>query len=199
MVDPEKERTTITQLIGECIMAWAHVERVLTILYSECVGAPPVHRDFWLHAGVFESVISIDTRMDMIETALRCQEFKFLKAKRSRRSASWKAIWDEWKPLRTRIRKKYNKRNEIAHSDISDRDISMSRRVRLLAFPTLTRGQFGNEPTLLDSGQLKDRKEAFGRLAAEIVEFRLCVALALKRLPESALPHLSASLAPDED
>jgi hypothetical protein len=66
----DQQVANLRQAIGECITTWAMIERGLTVLYCECVGSPVGSPNLWLHASIFASVISIDTRLDMLERAL---------------------------------------------------------------------------------------------------------------------------------
>ena len=173
----EEQREIILHAIGECIPTWAMVERGLTVLYCECVGSPVGSPNLWLHAAVFDSVISIDARLQMVETALELRSGVILT---SPRQMSPQYLLD-WGALRKKIRKKYDKRNEVAHSDISQRGTV----VRLLAFPTLTTGALDGNQKLLNLDQLRDRRQMFERLSGEIVQFRDQVRAALPPLPIS--------------
>ncbi len=199
MTDPKEDHALITQLVGECIMAWAMVERALTVLYGECVGSPVGPPEFWLHASIFDAVISIDARLDMIETALEFQADMLLKAG-LKTTTKWQPILADWIPLRKRVRKKYDKRNEVAHSDITQtRAASGKQVVRLLAFPTLTTGALGGKQKLLDTDQLSERIAAFGDLSGEVMHFQRRVGVTLGRLPESALLPPQIGEAQNED
>jgi hypothetical protein len=78
----------------------------------------------------------------------------------------------DWKRLRSQIRKKYDKRNEVAHSDISKRGMDdASTLVRLLAFPTLTSGALGGNQKLLSIEHLRERIKLFEQLSGEISTF----------------------------
>jgi hypothetical protein len=177
----EQERDAIIRLIGECITTWSMVERGLTLLYCECVGSPVGSPDLWLHASIFDSVISIDARLAMVQTALLGG------VRRLTRPRSEPVPYlSEWKELRKKIRKKYDKRNEVAHSDITQRGMEDgSQMVRLLAFPTLTTGALGVNQTLLSIGQLRDRIKEFEKLSGEISAFRDQVRASLARPPKS--------------
>jgi hypothetical protein len=171
--DPAEERRIIAQALGECIIGWAAVEKGLSILYGECVGAFATSAKFWLHASIFDSVISIDARLDMIETALNYRSSEILKDKPDRHKMLWEPLLVEWKRVRTRVRKKYDKRNEIAHSEIIHRGMQDgSQMTRLLAFPTLTKFSLGQNQKLLSVQQLEERLAAFREVSNEVVVFQ---------------------------
>ena len=176
----EEQRANLLRAVGECITTWAAVERSLSALYCECVGSPIGAPDFWLHASIFDSVISIDTRLDMIQAALERNSGTLKpKAKRAQHLL-------DWKKLRAKIRRKYTKRNEVAHSDVSQSmDKDGSTLVRLLAYPTLTTGGLDGNQTFLDVKQLRERTTVFDNLGGEIGVFRDRTRAVLTRLPKS--------------
>ena len=178
----DQEVANLRQAIGECITTWAMIERGLTVLYCECVGSPVGSPNLWLHASIFDSVISIDTRLDMLERALELRTGGVLTAKR----ATSPQYLSDWKRLRNQIRKKYDKRNEVAHCDISQRGMEDgSTMVRVLAYPTLTTGALGGNQKLLSIEQLRERIKLFEQLSGEIVTFTDQVRAALPPLPIS--------------
>lgn len=155
---PEQQRAAIALAIGQCITTWAAVERALTLLYTDCVGCGVGTPEFTSHAAIFNSVISIDARLDMIEAALRTRRTGFL---------------NSWKTLRDKVGKRYKKRNEVAHSDIAQTGMQDgSQLVRLLVFPTLTTGVHGGPTKLLRLAELRDRRKSFERLSNEVISFR---------------------------
>ena len=174
---PEQERHDITHAVGECLMTWAMVERDISILYCECFGDS--HKaGAGIHFAVFDSVISIDARMAMIAAAL-----KWNAALDVAPINPFTAFLAEWEILRKTIRKKYNKRNEVAHSDIIQYPGSDGAQVVELApFPTFTNSAF---QTKLSHRQLMERKNAFAALAREIVEFSDSIRAAQALLPRS--------------
>lgn len=200
MGNPVEERQTITWLVGECIMQWATVERTLTMLYGTSLGRPLGPPSAWLHASVFDSVISIDTRLDMIAAALSFQAGQLLKTDAEDLAAKWLPILDEWKSLRKKVRKKYNKRNEVAHSDITQMGGEAGEQiVRLHAFPTLTSGSFGWNKQLLSASELQERASAFRILGAEIMSFQFRVGAALGQFPELTALGLKTDPVPGVD
>ena len=141
------------------------VERGLSVLYCECVDFGPGTKKFGLHTAIFDSVISIDARLDMIEASLKWRSGLLHDPK-----APLPDYLVEWKPLRSKIRRKYDKRNEIAHSDIIHRGMEDgSQLVRLAPFPTITNTTF---KTLLSMDELRERNAIFEKLAGEINRFR---------------------------
>lgn len=148
-------------------MTWAMVERDIALLYCECMGAGVglgSGKSFGLHAAIFDSVISIDARLDMISAALKWRSGILFDS-----TISSPDYVIEWKSLRGKIRKKYDKRNEIAHSDIIQRGMDNgSQLVRLAPFPTFTNTTF---KTLLSLAELREREKIFSKLACDIVTF----------------------------
>jgi hypothetical protein len=172
----QQERHNITHAVGECIMTWATVEIGLTVLYCECIGSGIGAKDFWLHASIFDSVISIDARLKMISTSLEWNGGRFF-----HQAKPAPEYLKEWTKLRDNIRKKYDKRNEIAHSDLTQRGMEDgSQLVRLAAFPTLTNGAVVKRKTLLNLNELYQRKAQFENLSGDIIRFRDRVSAASK-------------------
>jgi hypothetical protein len=190
--DPEKERAKLTHLVGECIMAWSGVEKSLTVLYCECLGVTTfglIGPEFWLHTWIFDSVISIDARLDMIEAALGFQRGK-LDTDPAFANSPWRPVFDRWSPMRAKIRKRYNKRNEIAHSEIVATDTDG---LRLKPYPTLS--SMWGTGTLLDAGQLEERRGKFVELGFEIMKFK--TDLMLVREPHSGLVPPNRNIDPE--
>lgn len=187
--DIERERREIRELVGQCIMAWSMVERAICALYTQCVDAPPGGpAPYWLHAAIFDTVISIDARLDMIEAAIRMQGSRHF-------SDDLEIVLSEWTGLKNRLRKRYKRRNEIAHSDIAQgysRDGKQD--ARLLVFPTLT-----GATKFLNSSELRLRASLFEQLAQDVMKFESRIASALRRPPVFLLPSPNASLDQDED
>jgi hypothetical protein len=78
-------------------MQWQEVEQALAMLFLDAYT-----RETWLRANVvFHSVLSFETRMDMVDAAL--------KASRS------KAFLANWQPLFNRCAKRAKRRNQLAH------------------------------------------------------------------------------------
>jgi hypothetical protein len=164
---PDIERDNLIRGIGECIVTWAMVERGLTVLYCECVGFPVGDPDFWLHASVFDTVISIDTRLTMVQSALGAKSTRLTTPEMTTSQVM------AWKKLRKKIRKGYDKRNQVAHSDVTQRGMEDgSQLVRLLPFPTLSTGSFASDQKSLNVEDLRERKREFEQLSGEIMKFR---------------------------
>jgi hypothetical protein len=186
----EQQRAAFTQAVGECIMTWAMVERCLTVLYCECIGCPPGSPNFPLQASIFDTVISIDARLAMLQTALEPQSRRLMKP-----NPTLMPLFSEWKTtLRKKIRKNYDKRNEVAHSDIEQTGMADgSQLVRLATFTTLTKGMLSSGQTLLSIDQLHARAEEFKKLSGEIVNFMGRVR-DLQNLPDLAFESLGRKI-----
>lgn len=166
MPDPVAEQIhNLTHAVGVCIMTWAMVERGLTVLYCECIDSGVGSKNFMLNASTFESVISIDARLDMVGATLKWKSGLFFVA-----HVPAPDYIGEWKSLRNQIRDKYVKRNELAHSDIIQRgQEDGSTLVRLAPFPTVSNVMY---KTLLSLDQLRERNTLFEKLSADIGNFR---------------------------
>src|SRR4051812_34592953 len=106
--NPAEERRTLMQMVGECIMGWSTVEWNLTSLYGESVGSPLGPATAWLQASIFDSVVSLDARLDMIGAALDYQSGRhrghFFSPTPPEHEARWRPVLEAWGPLRNRIR-----------------------------------------------------------------------------------------------
>ncbi len=151
--------------VGECLMTWAMVERDLSLVYNDCLNSTtgPI-TNIGIHVAVFDAVISIDARMGMIAAAINW------KANSEEIAANpFIELKTEWEHIRKRVRKGYNKRNEVAHSDIiqwaDDNGVQV---VRLAPFPTFTNGTF---IIRLSHKELMERKSSFEVMARELMKF----------------------------
>jgi hypothetical protein len=171
MVEPDTkaQEDEIMRAVGECITEWAAVERCLALLYCECVGdgmaAGNQPKPLSQHIAVFDAVVSIDARLDMIQAALRWRSGLLFDP-----SLTPPPYMDEWKSLRSRIRKKYVMRSELAHSEIARTGREgKPPLVWLKPFPTIT-SAFSKAMLTLDA--LAQRKELFEKLSGEIFTFQ---------------------------
>jgi hypothetical protein len=160
----EQDRHNLTHAVGECIMAWAAVERSLAVLYCECVEFPPGTARFNLHTAVFDIVVSIDARLGMVGAALTWRSGAHLRNRKTTPN-----YLTEWSALRQKIRDSYVLRNGIAHSDIAQRGLKNGKQmVMLVSFPTITNAT----KTALTLVQIKERQREFEKLAGRIIEFK---------------------------
>jgi hypothetical protein len=166
MAEPlEQQVHNLTHAVGECILAWSQVERGICLMYCELIGHGPGARTFSMHAAIFDSVISIDARLDMIETAI------------FQRIGTIVPVWNK---LRNKVRDGYDRRNQMAHSDIIQSGLKGKPvAVRILSFPTFTNGNSPNK-ALFDLRQIRERREKFEQLSGEVIKVtrRLLEALA---------------------
>lgn len=169
----ENARREIAELAGLCIMAWAAVERGLSLIYSECIGAGGGKQGDLLHISVFDSVIALQARRDMIKAALEWHRRRANWQKNSDARVHCDDVCTEWHKLSEIIKKQYEKRNQIAHSDISQTGLEGGgQRVGLQPYPTITY-PFGKQADLfLSAQQLRMRIVEFEGITGRIVEFR---------------------------
>jgi len=165
-MNAERNAEDLSHAIGECLMAWSEVEWNLCLLYCECVS--PKKGKFFNpdpHAAIFDSVISIDARMDMVRAII---DWKISSNEAPKLKVDSAAAW---KILRAKIRKKYSKRNEVAHSSAvqySDKD--GRQKVELQPFSTYS--SFSSKSNFLTLDDLRERKRSFRLLAMEVSAFR---------------------------
>jgi hypothetical protein len=87
--------------LGKAITQWQEVEQALAMLFLDAHT-----QDTWLRANVvFHSVLSFETRMDMVDAALKVSRSKAFLAK--------------WEPLFKRCAKRAKRRNQLAHFTLS--------------------------------------------------------------------------------
>jgi hypothetical protein len=140
------------------------VERNLSSLYNDCVThATGPTSNLGIHIAVFDAVISLDARISMIRAAIQWKA-----TSSGDKSNPLSSFVDEWNVLAKAIRKRYTKRNEIAHSDIVQwGDKAGKIVVNLAPFPT-----FSNSlDNRLSLKELAERQRSFVVIAQRIDDF----------------------------
>lgn len=156
-----KDRQEMLQAIGECIMAWSAVERALTVAYCSLIDSGPGTDDFILHANIFDGVISLDARLQMIESAVTARSGLVTNPKIEPPDHV-----KNWTTLRKKVRKSYTLRNGVAHSDLIQTGLEDGgQKVELFAFPTIS-NIFSM--TKISIGDMKERSKRFEKLCEDI-------------------------------
>ena len=171
-----EQQAAIFQAVGECISAWAMVERNLSILYNDCIThATGSTSNLGIHISVFDAVISLDARISMIRAVI-----KWKANSNGDKNNPLLAFVDEWNVLAKAVRKRYTKRNEIAHSDIVQwKDNAGNSIVNLAPFPTFS----NNLDNRLGLKELAERQSSFAIIAQRINDFIRRIRAAQAQLP----------------
>jgi hypothetical protein len=162
----EQDSHDIMHAVGECLMEWSMVELNICILYSECVS--PRKGKFHNpgpHAFIFDSVISIDARMDMIKAIIQWRETT------NGHALLVPDCTKSWTRLREKIKTHYKKRHEVAHSSIIQYMNKGGEHIVALA-PFATMSSVSSTSKRLTLKELQERKRLFKVLSMEISSFR---------------------------
>lgn len=153
MDDSERTREEIFTAMGRCLHAWGFVELEIANLYMILQG---IRRDAYTHPmrAAFEAVIALPVRLAMIGA--------YVEADRTLAD-----YLPHVQPLKTKIRKQYEKRHEIAHALVGREMTPNGLRASLRPFVTMY-GHSQKRGTQLSLDQINDRTKAFNALADRI-------------------------------
>ena len=154
----EEEKTAFFAAFGQALDAWTSVEAHLYLIFLGCV-SPAEHR---VAAAIYYATTGFGTKLEITHAAIKV-------------ALEGRPELAEWEQLREGARKKYIKRNELAHCDVlSDRNRAEGKRF-LLVDSMLDPLRRTNGTFLVEVGlginELNGRREVFFKLAHQLRNF----------------------------
>jgi hypothetical protein len=140
--------------VGRALSTWSVVEQHLTTMFHALAGI----RDMAKSLAIFDTIISLETRLDVIDALMELENLSPLEL-------------ETWNRCSARITKLHKKRHELAHFTLvaiaSNNNVE---KIRLSPFHSFRR-IVTQTTTYLDLGQLKEREEKFYELAQTVPWF----------------------------